>query len=145
MTGHREEIAVILVRKLRAYEEFQAVTGLLRTALESEEAATVDRCIACREELMREIGGLDRRIDHQRRSAPADQRAAIDRLLTDMSGKLREKLQEIITADRDCSAFATGRCEEMRKELAAVRHQKEGFHGYASNSSRPPKFLNVRT
>ncbi|MHB8770839.1 MAG: hypothetical protein ACYC7J_07585 [Syntrophales bacterium] len=145
MTRHREEIAAILVRKLRAYEEFQAVTGLLRTALESEETATVDRCVECREELMRQIEGLDRRIDHQRRSAPADQRRAIDGLLTDMSGKLGEKLKEIITADHDCSAFAAARCEEMRKELAAVRHQKEGFHGYASQSSRPPKFLNVRT
>ena len=145
MARHTEEISALLTRKLRTYEEFQVVTGLLRTALEGEEKAEVHRCVERREELIREIEGLDRRIDHHRRSAPFEHGPVVMQLLNDMSGKLGERLKGIITIDQDCTALAEQRREETRKELAAVRNQKAGFRGYAVKSPRTPKFLNVRT
>lgn len=140
-----EEISTLLTRKLRACDELQTVTGLLRTALEGEEMEAVNRCLRRREALMRESEGLDRRIDEHRRSAPVEQHPAIDRLLADMSERLGGKLKGIVAIDQDCTAIATQRHEEMRNQLAAVRHQREGLQGYAGKSPRMPKFLNVRT
>ena len=145
MTFHTEELSIILMRKLQTYAEFHSVTGLLRNALECEEMTAVNQCIDRREELVREIDGLDRRIDHHRRFASLDQSRAIARLLSEMSVKLSEQLRRIIADDRDCTALVEQRRDETRKELAAIRHQKEGFHGYALKPPRMPKFLNVRT
>jgi hypothetical protein len=145
MVCHGEELSAVLRQKLKAYEEFQSVTGLLQTALESDEMNEVLRCIKRREELMRDIEGLDLCIARHGRLAPPDQRQAINRLLADSSGKLGEKLERIFMADRDCTAIAARKHEEMRRELAVIRHQREGVHGYALKSDRAPRFLNVRT
>ncbi len=146
MSRHREEISAMLARKLRAFEEFRSLTGQLRAALESDETETVSRCVERREALMRDVEGLDRRIARQRRSAPADECAAINRVVEEASGELGEKLELIVAADRDCAALAAQRQAAFRNELAAIRKQRVGLHGYApQRAPGTPKFLNVQT
>jgi len=145
MTCRGEEIAAVLKRKLQAVEEFGLVTGALRAALESGEMNEVSRCIERRADLIRDIEGLDRQIDRSRRMAPADRRPEIEGLLTDMSGKLGDTLRCALAIDRECTAIASQTHEETRRELAAIRHQKRGVHGYVLKTDRKPRFPSVHT
>jgi hypothetical protein len=145
MSGHAEEISAILMEKVKAYGEFQSVTGLLLRALENDEMVEVVRFIERREELMRNIDGLDRRIDRYRHSAPSDKNPVNIRLMGRISDELAEILKRIMTADCCCYTTAASKCEEARKELMLVRKKKVGIQGYALKTQRIPKFLNVQT
>jgi hypothetical protein len=66
MVDHVDDLHDSLERKLTAYGEFLEATLLLQEALEKEEMASVKQLLTRREELIRDIDGLDRRINRHR-------------------------------------------------------------------------------
>jgi hypothetical protein len=138
-----EEIYAMLVEKSRSCDEFQSTTGLLKKAIETEEMGAVNRLIKRREELMKDIDGLDRRIDCHWHSVPINQCPAIIRQVARISDDISGKLRQIDSDNKDCAAIATHHCESLRNDLTVLNRKIEGLHGYTGNSERMPKFLSV--
>ncbi|MCL5807306.1 MAG: flagellar protein FlgN [Deltaproteobacteria bacterium] len=140
-----EEIFAMLVEKGKAYDEFLSVTELLKNAIETEEMEEVDRFIKCREELIGEIDGLDRRISRYQHSIPLDQRSAIFQRVASMSDDLGGKLRQINSTNQVCTAIAARSCEALRNDLTVINQQRQGIQGYVDKTQRIPKFLSVRS
>jgi hypothetical protein len=144
MADQREEMSIILTQKVKAYDEFQFVTGLIQKAIESDDMAVINNFIDRREELIRHINRLDCRINCYRNSVPFHESPAVIQRIATISEALSKKLKQLLAADHDCTATATNRCEAVRKELIVIRHQEKGLKGYALKMQRMPKFLNVQ-
>ena len=145
MSTPREELAGILMQKTKVYDEFESATALLRKALDADRIGAVVDFIKRREELMRDIASLDRRIDRHQRRSPSAHHPADGRLAERLSQELDAKLKRIMAVDADCRAIAASNCDEARKELMRVSQTREGIHGYGRNAKRLPKFLNIET
>lgn len=141
----REELATILLQKAQVYGEFESVTALLRQALDDDPMGAVVDFIKRREELIRDIASLDRRMDQHRHAAPSPQNPATRRLLEQVTRELGANLKRIMMVDTECRTIAARKFEEARRELTRLRQTKEGIHGYALKAKRLPKFLNVET
>jgi hypothetical protein len=144
-TSPAEEICGILVEKIKAYDEFQSATGLLKKAFETEEMEGVNQYIKRREELIGDIDELDRRINRYWHSIRFDQRPAIVRRVARISDDLGGKLSQINSANQDCTAIAVRSCEVLWNDLTVFNQKKEGLQGYFGKTQRIPKFLSVRT
>jgi hypothetical protein len=145
MSSPIDEQYAILEQKLQAYDEFHAATGLLKQALESDEMTTVGRVIKRREAIIAHIDGLDRRLNRQQQSGLSRQDPAMLRRLTKMSADLGERLKQILSANQACDAVAAGRCEVLKKDLAAIRQNEDGLQVYFRKTQGAPKFLSVKT
>jgi hypothetical protein len=145
MAGQTDDISVILIQKLKAYDEFQFVTGLLQEAIGGDDMTMTNNLVDRREELIEHIDRLDYRINHHRNSIPARESPTVGRPMATISEALSEKLEEIMIANRDCITAVANRCEAVRKELTVIRHSEKGLQGYALKMQRTPKFLNVQT
>jgi hypothetical protein len=145
MTGQTEDISVILTQKLKAYDEFQFVTGLLQKAIDGDDMTMTNKLVDRREELIQAIDRLDCRINHHRDSIPGREGPTVVRRMATISEVLGEKLEEIMIANRGCITTVANRCEAVRKELTVIRHNEKGLQGYALKMQRIPKFLNVQT
>jgi hypothetical protein len=141
MTNHTNELDHVLEKKVEACEAFLSATLLLKAALEAEEMSVVDHLIERRHELIGVIDDVDRRVGHCRHAGPPEEN---QRVLI-LSADLNRVLKQIMSANRDCEAVASGKREDARKELTINRHREEGLMGYALKTNRAPKFLNVRT
>lgn len=145
MAGQTEDISIILKQKVKAYDEFQFVTGLLQKAIESDDMTIANNFIDRREELIGQIDRLDSRINRHRNSIPFPESPAVIRQMATISADLGEKLKQLMVANHDCTITAANKCEGVRKELIVICHQEKGIQGYAYKMQRQPKFLNVQT
>jgi len=145
MVSHTEEINAILERKKLAYDAFVSATALLRQALEGDDIEEVFRFIENREALIAQIDELDRRLKRQQQSVLSRHDPAILQRRAEISAELNEMLKEILSANQACDVIASGRCEVLKKDLAAMRQNEDGLHVYAGKAQGAPKFLSVRT
>jgi hypothetical protein len=136
MANPLNDIDHVLEQKLKACEDFLSATLLLKEALETEEMTAVDHLIGRRQELIRVIDGMDRRIGHYR--PDKNKRSVI------LSEDLKRVLKQIMSANHDCDAIAAGRCEGLRKDLISIRRKEEGFHEYSRSKEKTQKFLNIQ-
>ena len=130
----------MLEKKVKACEDFLSATLLLKEALETEKMTAADHLIKRRQELIRVIDGMDRRIGHYRHAGPPDK----NKRRVILSEDLKRVLKQIISANHDCDAIAAGRCEGLRKEIISIRLKEEGFHGYSRSKEKTQKFLNIQ-
>jgi len=140
-----EELSETLAEKGRAYDEFLSVTGFLKEAVETEEIDAVNRFIKQRDEIIRHINEIDRRIKRYWHSVPLDQRSAVIRRVTRVLDDLYGKLRRINAINQDCAAMAVRSCDALKKEMVSINQKKEGLQGYAGITQRIPKFVSVRT
>ncbi|MFH1081599.1 MAG: flagellar export chaperone FlgN [Pseudomonadota bacterium] len=140
MTNPVNEIHHILKQKLEACNDFLSATNLLEEALEKEEMTTVDRLIGRREELMRVIESIDRRLGRYQREYPFDRTPPAAKVSEDIN----RVLKQIISVNQECNAVAAGRYESLKEDLMIIRQKEAGFHGY-SRATRMRKFLDIRT
>lgn len=145
MNGPGEAICAALEQKLLAYKAFHTATELLQQALENDEMETAAHLIGRREALMAGVDGLDRRLKDQRRLILSRCDPALVGKMARLSADLDEALKRILSANQACDAVAAGRCEALRKDLAAIRRQGGGLHAYVHKATGRPKFLNVKT
>lgn len=145
MNSFEEVVCATLEKKLLTYKAFHTATELLQQALEGEEMTTACRLIDRREALMTDIDGLDRRLRDQRRLILSRGDPALVGKMARLSADLDETLKQILSANQACDAIAAGRCEALRKDLAAIRRHGGGLHAYAHKATGRPKFLNVKT
>ena len=141
MTNHVSELDELLDEKVTACGDFLSATLLLKAALETEEMTVVDRQLGRRQELMGVIDGVDRRIGQCRRPVPPEKK----RRIATLSEDLKRILGQIASANGDCDAVASRRCEGLRNELIVINRKEEGLQGYARGGQRTAKFLNIRT
>ncbi len=141
MTNQGNDLDQLLEEKVKACGEFLSATLLLKAALESEEMTTVDRLLGRRQVLIGIIDGVDRRIGQDRRAIPPENK----RRIAILSEDLKEVLRQITSANRECDAIASGRCEGLRNEMISINRKEEGLQGYAGGAQPMPKFLNIRT
>jgi hypothetical protein len=145
MVDHVDDLHDSLERKLTAYGEFLEATLLLQEALEKEEMASVKQLLTRREELIRDIDGLDRRINRHRPEGLIAPSSAITRRMGKLPEEFGRMLKQIISANQACDTIAASKCEATRKELMNLRQTEEGLQGYAQKTERIPKFLNLHT
>jgi hypothetical protein len=135
-------IYAILEKKRAAYGEFLSATLLLKKALEMEETLAVNGLIERRAELTRMVDELDQEIIRCQKTGV--EREIVTRTAA-ISADLTEKLRQIISANRDCDAAASGRLSVLRKELMIIHEQEKGLRGYTGRGQQVPRFLNVST
>jgi hypothetical protein len=140
MTNYPNDMYHMLEKKVKACEDFLSATLLLKEALETEKMTAADHLIKRRQELIRVIDGMDRRIGHYRHAGPPDK----NKRRVILSEDLKRVLKQIISANHDCDAIAAGRCEGLRKEIISIRLKEEGFHGYSRSKEKTQKFLNIQ-
>ena len=146
MADVHQELSGILEQKLRACDEFLCSTDFLLRAVESDDMAAVEHHLLRREELIGIISDIDRRIHHYRKKDLIDPHGTISESLTQLSGRIRDKLKRIVSVNGDCHDVTVGKLDATRRDLAALRQTKEGLHGYTPPKVQlVPKFLNVRT
>jgi flagellar biosynthesis/type III secretory pathway chaperone len=145
MVNQLDDLDHSLERKLKAYDEFLEATLLLQKALENEEMAAVTQLLTRREELIKDIDGLDRRINRYRQEGLFARSSAITRLTGKLPDEIRQTLKQIRSANQACDTIAASRCEATRKELMILRQTEVGLQGYAHKTERIPKFLNLHT
>jgi hypothetical protein len=141
MTNYANDLEHILDKKIHVCEDFLSATLLLKEALETEEMTAVDHLIGRRQELMRVIDDVDRRLGQYRHTDPPHE----SRQMLMLAEDLKRIFEQIMSANRACEAVASGKCEDTRKELVMVRQREGGLTGYAPQMNRVPKFFNVRT
>ena len=132
-------------RKVRAYDAFLEATLLLQEALEKEELGAVEQLLTRREGLIREIDGLDRRINRHQQEGPGARSFAPAGRREKLPGEIGRTLKQIISANQACDTLAASKCEATRKELRTLRQTEEGFQGYAQKTESLPKFLDLQT
>jgi hypothetical protein len=145
MTSPSDEIYAMLIRKGKAFDEFLAVTGLLRHALENEDLTAVNKFIKRREELIPIIDEIGCRISLCRQKVKPDRDSVLVQQVAKMSETLSESLKKIISVNQECNAIAASRYEALKKEMATIHQNEEGLHVYAGKTQGIPKFLSVRT
>jgi len=141
MTNHPNDMYHVLEKKVKACEDFLSATLLLKEALETEEMTAVNHLIGHRQELIRVIDGMDRRLGDYRHTVPPDK----NRRIVILSEDLKRILKKIMSANHDCDAIAAGRCEGLKNEMISINQKEEGLQGYVRGTQRMPKFLNIRT
>ena len=135
-----------LRRKLQGCGEFLKATLLLSEALASEETAVIERLLDRRERLIRDIDGLDRRIDLHRREGRYARGSAIAARWETFSEEIGRTLEQIISANQACDTIAANSRETARRELMILRQKEQGLQRYADRKTeRTPKFLNLQT
>ncbi len=145
MTDSVNDLSVILTKKLTFYDEFLSSTKHLLKALETGELEMVNTFIQRREELIRIIDDVDRRINHYQKHGQAMQSSAANNIEY-LSAHIRDKLGEIKSVNGDCQVVAANNRETIRKELKTLRQTKEGIHRYAPKEMKQtPKFLHIST
>ena len=134
-----------LAPMLHAYDAFLEATLRLQQALENDEPAAVERLLACREGLMRDIDGMNRLIGRRNRGGQGVRGGAPAGPGEKLPAQILKRLHQIIAANQACDAVAARRCEETRQELTALRQAAKGFQGYGQRPGQLPKFLDVQT
>jgi hypothetical protein len=144
-TSSLDEVYSMMLQKSKTFDEFLSATELLQHALESDDLTAVNRFIKCREELIPVIDEIDRRINLCRQKSKPDQDPVLVQQVAKMSENLSDKLNKIISVNQVCHAITASRCEALKKEMATIHRNEEGFHVYAGKAQGIPKFLSVRT
>ena len=145
MTNQNDEKIATLEQKLQVCDDFLTVTLSLKKALENDETQAVTDLLKRREQLIATMDGLDGRMTRYARAGSVDRRAAIVRQMDKITGELNERLKQIVSANQQCEAIASGRCEGLRNEMISINRKEEGLQGYARGTQRMPKFLNIRS
>jgi hypothetical protein len=141
MTNDTNDMYHTLEKKVTACKDFLSATLLLKAALETEEMTEVDHLIGRRQELIRIIDDMDRRIGQHRHAGLLDE----NRRIVMLSEDFKQILKQIASANRDCDAITAGRCEGLRRDLMNIHRKKEGIHGYGRSTEKAQKFLNIQT
>ena len=120
---------------MQTYREFLAATLLLKEALGKEETAQITRLLADRDNLAGKVDSLDHKLVGYEGGGRQTKTAA------DMA----ELLRCIAVVNKDCEALAAGKCAVLKKDIAMVHQQKEGWHGYTAPGKNAPFFLSINT
>ena len=144
-TNAEEYIHHILELKLKAYDDFLNITLHVGQLLENEEMKEVNRLIVRREDVMRVIDDLDKRIFAFRSQYIKKINPSIIRQVEKIFADINMKIRQMIEANEDCSIIAANQCAAIKKALDNSRREETGFRKYSTKPQLLPKFLDVQT
>jgi hypothetical protein len=145
MKNHQDTTVTAREQKLRACNEFLSATRGLKKALENGEETAVIQLIRRRDDLIRVIDELDRRMIRSPKSAFSNDRPAVTGPTEHISVTLLERLQQMVSVNQECEVLASAECDLLKNNLTGIHRKEEGLQGYSRPVQRLPKFLNIHT
>ena len=138
-------MVTLLVKKLKAAEDFLACTLKLKDALEKEDSKTTAALLEKRAELIAVIEAMDGRLARGLTSFPGERNPEDMRVLEKISEDISDRLRRASVVNDECVALAARKVEGLMKELATLRSEERGLKGYVRRGEQNPRFLDIQT
>ena len=138
-------MVTLLVKKLKAAEDFLACTLKLKDALEKEDSKTTAALLEKRAELIAVIEAMDGRLARGLTSFPGERNPKDMRVLEKISEDISDRLRRASVVNDECVALAARKVEGLMKELATLSSEERGLKGYVRRGERSPRFMDIQT
>jgi hypothetical protein len=135
----------LLGLKLKAYDDFLIITQCLSRLLDNQEMDEVNGLIARREDVMKIIDDLDKRIFTFRSQYSRDMNPSFIRHVEKIFADINAKIRQLVGANDVCRRIAAGQCVVLEEALNTSRREEAGFRKYSGKQQLFPKFLDVQT
>jgi hypothetical protein len=135
----------LLELKLKAYDDFLNITQRLSRFLDNQEMDEVNGLIVRREDVMKIIDDLDKRIFTFRSQYRRDMNPSFIRHVEKVFADINAKIRQLIQANDNCCCIAAGQCVALQEALNTSRREETGFRKYSGKPQLLPKFLDVQT